>query len=61
MSVNVHSHISFVLSCRACKTSTALIEVVWELWKLAKLAREKGQHFFDPWNITMFLVEKKYY
>jgi len=40
------------------KTSTALIEVAWELWKLAKLAREKGQYFFDPRNITMFLVEK---
>jgi hypothetical protein len=25
------------------KTSTAFIEMAWKLWKLAKLAREKGQ------------------
>jgi hypothetical protein len=43
------------------KTSTALIEVAWELWKPAKLAREKGQYFFDLRNITTFLVGKKYH
>jgi hypothetical protein len=40
------------------KTNTALIEVAWELGKLAKHAREKGQYFFDPWKITVFLAEK---
>jgi hypothetical protein len=25
---------------------------------LAKLARQKGQYFFDPQNITIFLVKK---
>jgi hypothetical protein len=40
------------------KINTALIEVTWELWKLAKFARDKGQYFSDPQNSTMFLVEK---
>jgi hypothetical protein len=40
--VNVHSCISFYCAELATeKTTTALIEVAWELWKLVKLAREK--------------------
>ena len=44
MHVNVHSCISFYCAELATeKTTNALVEVALELWKLAKLAREKGK------------------
>jgi hypothetical protein len=43
------------------KTSTAFIEMAWELWKLAKFAREKGQYFFDPRNLYNVPGGKKYH
>ena len=56
-SANLVSPLFYSADLEIEKTSTALIEVTWEIWKLAKLARQKGQYFFDPRNITVFLVE----